>query len=85
MTHPFHPLSGQELEFIERRQCWRGDRVYYFDEVGGRSKIPAEWTSVAPVDPFVVAAAGECPFRTQDLVALATLIDRLRGVGEITP
>ncbi|WP_371872812.1 DUF5372 family protein, partial [Streptomyces pacificus] len=23
MTHPFHPLFGRELEFIERRQCWR--------------------------------------------------------------
>ncbi|MGX4694389.1 DUF5372 family protein [Streptomyces sp. JNUCC 63] len=85
MTHPFHPLSGVELEFIERRRCWRGDRVYYFDEAGGRSRIPAEWTSVAPVDAFVVAAQGGCPFRTQDLVALAALIDRRRGVGEITP
>jgi hypothetical protein len=53
------------LEFVERRQCWRGDRVYYFDEVGGRSRIPAEWTSVAPVDAFVVAAEGGCPFRTR--------------------
>ncbi|MET8184010.1 DUF5372 family protein, partial [Streptomyces sp. NPDC005336] len=42
VTHPFHPLAGEELEFIERRQCWRGDRVYYFDEGGGRSRIPAE-------------------------------------------
>ncbi|MFJ9382002.1 DUF5372 family protein [Streptomyces sp. NPDC101455] len=81
MTHPFHPLFGRELEFIERRHCWRGDRVYYFDEVGGRSKVPAEWTSVAPVD----AAGGSCPFRTQDLVELAFLIDRLRGVRETTP
>ncbi|WP_216854822.1 DUF5372 family protein, partial [Streptomyces pacificus] len=22
VTHPFHPLFGRELEFIERRQCW---------------------------------------------------------------
>ncbi|MGW1259097.1 DUF5372 family protein [Streptomyces sp. NPDC002513] len=33
-----------ELEFIERRQCWRGDRVYYFDEAGIRSGNPTEWT-----------------------------------------
>ncbi|GBP99944.1 hypothetical protein SSP531S_13480 [Streptomyces spongiicola] len=90
VTHPFHPLFGRELEFIERRQCWRGDRVYYFDEVGGRSRIPTEWTSEAPVDAFVVAAEGSCPFRTQDLVELAALVDRLRGsnrgtVGEIAP
>lgn len=90
MTHPFHPLFGRELEFIERRQCWRGDRVYYFDEAGSRSRIPTEWTSEAPVDAFVVAAGGSCPFRTQDLVELAVLVGRLRGsprgaVGGITP
>ncbi|WP_241757676.1 DUF5372 family protein [Streptomyces sp. WAC00263] len=37
------------------------------------------------MDVFVVAAEGSCPFRTQDLVELAVLIDRLRGVGETTP
>jgi hypothetical protein len=37
------------------------------------------------VDAFVVASGGDCPFRTQDLVELAALIDRLRGVGEFTP
>jgi hypothetical protein len=82
VTHPFHPLFGGKLEFVERRRCWRGDRVYYFDEAGGRSRIPTEWTDGAPVDPFVVAAAGRCPFRTEDLVALAVLVDELMGAGE---
>jgi hypothetical protein len=93
VTHPFHPLFGRELEFVERRQCWRGDRVYYFDEDGRRCRIPTEWTDEAPVDPFVVAAEGRCPFRTEDLVELAGLVDSLRlrrgragdGVGGLAP
>lgn len=97
VTHPFHPLFGRELEFVERRQCWRGDRVYYFDEDGQRCRIPTEWTDEAPVDLFVVAAGGRCPFRTEDLVELALLVDGLRerrpvggdgiggAVGELAP
>jgi hypothetical protein len=38
--------------------------------------LPAAWTDVAPVDPFVVLAEGRCPFTTTDLLALAELIDR---------
>jgi hypothetical protein len=90
VTHPFHPLFGQELEFIERRQCWRGDWVYFFDARGRRQCIPAEWTDVVPDDPFVVLAAGRCPFRTEDLLALADLVDRRQSVldgtvQEMTP
>jgi Family of unknown function (DUF5372) len=47
---------------------------------------------VALVDPFVVVAAGRCPFTTAGLLALAELVDRLRaqrdgvcGVKAITP
>ena len=43
-------------------------------------------------DPFVVIAAGRCPFTTAGLLALADLADRLRaqrdggqGVKQITP
>ena len=54
--------------------------------------LPAAWTDVAPADPFVVIAAGRCPFTTAGLLALADLIDRLRAqrygdraVKKITP
>jgi uncharacterized protein DUF5372 len=47
---------------------------------------------VAAADPFVVIAAGRCPFTTAGLLALADLIDRLRtrrdgaeGVKKIMP
>ena len=32
-------------------------------------------TDVPVVDPFVAAAAGRCPFRVEDLLSLAALID----------
>jgi hypothetical protein len=41
--------------------------------------LPRAWTDAADVDPFVGLAAGRSPFRVDDLVALAGLIDGLRG------
>jgi hypothetical protein len=43
------------------------------------SSLPAAWTDVAPADPFVVIAAGRCPFTAEGLLAVADLIDRLRS------
>jgi hypothetical protein len=47
---------------------------------------------VVAADPFVMIAAGRCPFTTAGLLALADLIDRLRaqrdgaeGVKKIMP
>ena len=76
MTHRFHPLFGRELEFVKRRRNWDADRVYVYDDGGELVSLPAEWTDVAAEDPFVVIAAGRCPFRVEDLLKLADLVDR---------
>jgi Family of unknown function (DUF5372) len=92
VTHRFHPLFGREFEFVVHRQNWGEDRVHLHDENGELFSLPAAWTDVAPVDPFVVVAEGRCPFTTEGLLALADLIDRGRSqregnqaVKEITP
>jgi hypothetical protein len=92
VTHPFHPLFGREFEFVAYRQNWGEERVHLHDEHGELFSLPAGWTDVAPVDPFVVVAGGRCPFTTAGLLALADLVDRLRAqpdreaaVREITP
>lgn len=93
MTHPFHPLFGGEFEFVVRRHNWGEDRVHLRDEEGRVFSVPAGWTDVAPSDPFVVLAAGRCPFTVGDLLAVVEAIDRLRSqpdpvdgaVREITP
>jgi hypothetical protein len=92
VTHPFHPLSGRDFEFVAYRQNWGEDRVHLHDENGELFSLPAGWTDVAPADPFVVIAAGRCPFTTAGLLAVADLIGRQRSrresdgaVKKITP
>jgi hypothetical protein len=80
VTHRFHPLSGQDFEFVAHRQNWGEDRVHLHDENGVLFSLPAGWTDVAPSDPFVVIADGRCPFTIDGLLGLADLIGRLRSL-----
>ena len=79
VTHPFHPLAGQVLEFVKRRKSWRQDRVYVFDSAGDLVNLPAEWTDVVAADPFVVANAGRAPFHLTGLIELADMVASRRG------
>ena len=79
MTHPFHPLYGRDFEFVAYRQNWGEDRVHLHDESGQLFSLPAAWTDVAAAVPFVVVAAGRCPFTTDGLLAAADLVDRFRA------
>ena len=79
MTHPFHPLSGRDFEFVAYRQNWGEDRVHLHDEDGQLFSLPAAWTDAAAADPFVVVAAGRAPFSMASLLALADLVGRLRA------
>jgi hypothetical protein len=92
VTHPFHPLCGRDFEFVVYRQNWGEDRVHLRDEDGQLFSLPAGWTDAAAPDPFVVVAAGRCPFTTDGLLELADLTGRLRaqrdgaeGVKKIMP
>jgi Family of unknown function (DUF5372) len=78
VTHRFHPLFGRDFEFVVHRHTWSEDRVYCRAEDGGLFSLPAAWTDVAGEDPFVVVAAGRCPFAIGGLVGLAVLVDRLQ-------
>jgi hypothetical protein len=64
VTHPFHPLCGQDFEFVVYRQNWGEDRVHLHDEDGQLFSLPAAWTDAVAADPFVVVAAGRAPFTT---------------------
>ena len=79
MTHPFHPLRGQEFELIERSSI-RGEQwVHYTDSDGTLRGIREAWTSAGAEDAFVKVAAGRSAFRVSDLLALASLLDGLDG------
>ena len=62
--HPLHPLCGRDFEFVACRQNWGEDRVHLHDENGQLFSLPAGWTDATVADPFVVIAAGRCPFTT---------------------
>jgi hypothetical protein len=48
--------------------------VVYEDAAGRVRSLPTAWTSLAAADPFVRLSAGRSFFRTEDLVALVSLI-----------
>ncbi len=79
ITHAFHPLCGEAIDFVERRHNWGEDRVFYRDRQGHLASIPAGWTSITPEDPFVVVSAGRSWFRASDLVELARLVLEIRS------
>jgi Family of unknown function (DUF5372) len=82
VTHRFHPWWGREFVFVAVRQTWGEDRVFFLDESGTQHSLPAGWTDAVALDVFVAMAAGRCPFRVEDLLALADLIGRLRAVDD---
>ena len=79
ITHPFHPDSGREIEFLGRRVQWGEERVFYRSAAGHRASLPAGWTSLVPADPVVVLSCGRTRFRVDDLLELVALVSRLRS------
>jgi hypothetical protein len=78
VTHPFHPWHGREFILLAFRQTWSDDRVFFLDSAGRQYSLPAWWTDAGEPDVFVSVAAGRCPFRLADLLALGRLIEGLR-------
>jgi Family of unknown function (DUF5372) len=74
VTHPFHPLQGQQFVLVQVRLNWGEERVYYLDANDRLRSIPLRWTSLAAPDPFVTIAAGRAYFRPTDLLTLSQLI-----------
>ena len=66
--------------FVAVRQTWAEDRVFFLDAEGRQHSLPVGWTDAAGPDAFVTVAAGRCPFRVADLLALARLAEGCRPV-----
>jgi len=74
VTHPFHPLSGRELEVVDRRHFQNGEYVYVDDGNGKLVRLPELWTSLGPGDPFIAISAGRSFFLVKDLVRLSRVV-----------
>ena len=66
--------------FVAARHTWGEDRVFFLDGATMKS-LPRAWTDHAEQDVFMVMAAGRSPFRCEDLLWLADLIDGLSEAG----
>ena len=62
--------------------------MFYREARSERTRsLPAAWTDVVGVDPFVVLAEGRSFFRVQELLLLVSLVRQQgdSGVSEILP
>jgi Family of unknown function (DUF5372) len=57
VTHRFHPLCGQDFEFVAHRQNWGEDRVHLHDGNGVLFSLPAGWTDAGAAVDRVPASA----------------------------
>ncbi len=78
MTHPFHPLYGQQFEILNYRHNWGEYRVTFYETPDQVRTLPAAWTSIVPPDPAVVIACGRAAFRVTDLLRLSHLLRRIQ-------
>jgi hypothetical protein len=85
VTHPFHPLFGQELTVLCRRRI-DGEDFLFFQNVENHSNgISIHWTSLIPPDPYVVVSAGRSLFRPKELLELAQLLKDLKSSIKRSP
>lgn len=76
ITHPFHPLRGQQLVAVDERWSWGRRWLYCSEENGKLFCVPAQWTDVEGEDAFVRVSAGRALGRVEDLLRLADLLQR---------
>jgi Family of unknown function (DUF5372) len=83
ITHPFHPLLGNEYELVGRHLTWGEDRVLYYGPEGRLKSFLVNITDLFPIDAFIRVSAGRSAFRVDDLLELREQLDRSkRGEGE---
>jgi len=77
VTHPFHPLSGQQLVCVGERYNRYGMRLLLRADDGSICSVPRQWTDLVAVDPEVAVGGQRVHLRVTDLVELARLVARL--------
>jgi hypothetical protein len=76
-------LNGQEFELVGYAHTWGEHRVFFRKPGEQRLRsLPAGWTDVEGMDPFLALSAGRAHFRVEDLLVLAGLLRELKA-GEV--
>ena len=78
VTHCFHPLYKRKFPLADYQNRWGEERVFFYDDKGEFSSLPACWTSLYPQDPFVVLSQGRALFHIEGLLELAQLMEHIK-------
>ena len=78
VTHPFHPLSGQQLVCRGERYNRYGMTLLLETKDGSVCSVPPQWTDLVAPDPEIVMGERRALFRMVDLLELTLLVERLR-------
>ena len=70
------------IEIVSITQNWGEDRIFYHQDDGLLTSIPACWTSVYEPHPFNVISKGRSVFRFQELLELTGLIEGFMSEGK---
>ena len=63
---------------MDHRRNWGDERVFFYNDQGELTTLPASWTSVFPQDPFVTISKGKSHFHIKDLIDLTKLIRKIK-------
>ena len=80
ITHPFHPLHGQEYRLVEYRRDWGRQQAVFRDANDELFAVPLDWTDLTEAtDPFITLSEGRAFARPVDLLALRELIEEVKA------
>ena len=79
VTHPFHPLFGQELTVLWRRRIDGEDFLIFQNMENHNNSISVYWTSLNQPNPYIVISDGRSLFRPKELLELVQLLKDLKG------
>jgi hypothetical protein len=77
ITHPFHPLSGNQFACVGERYNLYGKRLLLQVDEASVCSVPPQWTDQAAPDPELVIGESRALFRVADLLELARLVEQL--------
>ena len=81
ITHPFHPLSGQQLACVGERFNRYGKRLLLQIDESRVCSVPPQWTDVVAPDAEIAIGNGSALLRLTDFIELARLVKRLAGTS----
>ncbi len=85
VTHPFHPLFGQELIVLYRRHIDGEDFLFFQNVETHNNGISIHWTNLKPSNPYMVISDGRSLFRPQELLELVQLLQDLKPTKKRSP